>query len=449
MRKIRFGFLGILQVLILTVLPGAASQNPQTAFNDEYLILFAASPTLHETVSQKAKLFNDRKDAVFSRIPQDFALSHRLNHLPLAVAQTRNPEVLDALHRQPEVLAVIPNRQIFHQLTESLPLIRQELPVAAGYGGQGTCMAIIDTGIDYLSHDEFGGCTDAAEPASCRILDAVDVASDDGSLDDNGHGTHVAAIAAAVAPAADLVAIDVFDGTTSSDALVLAGIDWAIAHQADYNIVAINLSLGDGSDNTSSCSSHFNPYVTAVTNARDAGILVVAAAGNEGYTDGISRPACTPDVISVGAVYDANVGGINYSSCSDTTTAPDQVTCFSNSADFMSLWAPGALITAAGMVKAGTSQAAPHVTGVLAVFRSAYSEETLTQTTSRLLSATTLVSDPRNGVSLPRLDMKDAVDFTTTIAVPGMTPRQALMLAAGLFVLGGRRTKNNDSPLKN
>ena len=434
-------------ILVLTILAflfamtiASEARNLAPAFNDEYLILFDTQGQANLNARRKAPALDELKDGILAGMPAEFSVTHRLSHLPMAVLQTRNPRVMNALQRHPKILAIYPNRRIFPFLAESLPLIRQLVPSAAGYGGQGTTMAIVDTGINYLNRSEFGNCVGLADPDSCRVVDAVDIATDDGSLDDNGHGTHVGAIAAVVASEADLVAIDVFDGAASSDALVLGGINWAISHQADYNIVTINLSLGDGSYNTAPCKNRLtNPYVTAVANARAAGILVVAAAGNEGYSDALSRPACTPDVTSVGAVYDANVGGIGYSICTDATTAADQIACFSNSADFMSLWAPGAMITAAGATKAGTSQAAPHVAGVLAVLRSAYPAETLIETDNRLLSATTLVTDPRNGATLPRLDMEEVLDIPAPVAVPGMGSEATLLLAAllGIFCRGG------------
>ena len=58
-----------------------------------------------------------------------------------------------------------------------------------------------------------------------------------------------------------------------------------------------------------------------VNDLREAGVAVVASAGNEGYIDGISRPACTTGVLSVGAVYDANVCSRAWSVCTDATTA--------------------------------------------------------------------------------------------------------------------------------
>jgi hypothetical protein len=110
----------------------------------------------------------------------------------------------------------------------------------------------------------------------------------------------------------------------------------------------------------------------------------------------------------VGAVYAANYGGISYSNCVDPTTAADRVTCFSNSASFLSLLAPGALITAGGYTMAGTSQATPHVSGAIAVLRAAFPGDTANQALARLRTTGTPLTDPRNGVTTPRINLAAA-----------------------------------------
>ena len=77
----------------------------------------------------------------------------------------------------------------------------------------------------------------------------------------------------------------------------------------------------------------------ALQTARDAGIVPVVSAGNEGYSDSLAWSAAYSNVVSVGAVYDADFGSIGYGICSDTTAA-DKVACFSNSASFLTLLAP-------------------------------------------------------------------------------------------------------------
>lgn len=348
--------------------------------------------------------------------------------LPMMVLRLGREDGLRGLLRSPRVAAVYRDGRLRTSLAQSLVQVRQ--PEAAGLGalGGGT-VAVLDTGVDYTL-PAFGSCTAPGVPASsCRVVAAEDVAPGDGALDDDGHGTHTAAVALAVAPGAGIAALDVFDGSSARFSDVLGGIDWAIANQVTYGITALNLSLGDGCRYQAPCTTirgpsllggipcqraAANPFVTPVDAARAAGIVVAASAGNEGYADGIAAPACTPGALSVGAVYDADVGRVDYSACSDATTAPDQVTCFSNSADFLSLLAPGALITAltesqpGGVTYAGTSEAAPHVAGAAAVLAALYPGESVAQLEARLLDGVP-VTDPRNGVTRPRLDLLDAL----------------------------------------
>ena len=113
-------------------------------------------------------------------------------------------------------------------LDDSLPLISQPQAEAEGFTGAGTAVAVLDTGLDY-SHADFGSCTSVGTPASCRVVANKEIAPDDGALDDNGHGTNVAAIVGGVAPGTDLIGMDVFraDGYAyTSD--IISAIDWVV-----------------------------------------------------------------------------------------------------------------------------------------------------------------------------------------------------------------------------
>jgi uncharacterized repeat protein (TIGR01451 family) len=185
------------------------------------------------------------------------------------------------------------------------------------------------------------------------------------------------------------------------------------------------MSMGDGIINTSPCTTN-NPFLTPLANAISAGILPVASAGNDAFTNGLGSPACTPGVISVGAVYDANSAGINWGICTDLTIAADKVTCFSDSASFLTMLAPGALITAGGITMGGTSQASPHVAGAVAVLHSAFPAETPSQTQARLVNSGTAVTDARNGLVKPRLNLLEAARpandaFNNRAALSGAT----------------------------
>ncbi len=155
--------------------------------------------------------------------------------------------------------------------------------------GSGVKVAILDTGIDYTHPD--------LDDVYAGGHDFVD--DDNDPKDENGHGTHCAGIVAAedngegvigVAPHASIYAVRVLDaygsGYTSD---IIAGIDWAI----DNGMDVISMSLGGGS-----YDSAFND---AVNRAYNAGIVVVAASGNDGKNQ-ISYPAAYDNAIAVGAI---------------------------------------------------------------------------------------------------------------------------------------------------
>lgn len=284
-------------------------------------------------------------------------------------------------------------------------MIGQPAVAAAGLNGAATGTAttvvVIDNGIKLANF----GCTAPGTPASCHIVVAQTIGAASGG--DGAHGSNVSGIVLAVAPGARVAMLDAFSGSSAATSDVLAGIDWSIDNRSTWNIVAINMSLGEGINYTSPCSAG-SPYVTPVALAQAAGISVVAASGNEARANGMSAPACAPGVISVGAVYDANLGSRAWSVCTDATTAADKVVCFSNSASFLALLAPGSETIAGSYVSSGTSQASPHAAGAVAVLRDAFPAETLTQTLAGMTSTGASITDSRNGIVKPRLSLLEA-----------------------------------------
>jgi serine protease AprX len=179
-----------------------------------------------------------------------------------------------------------------------------------GVTGQGITVAVIDSGVS--AHAALTG----------KVVANVSMVTGDPSVADAfGHGTHVAGIIAGngsaaknvttlytggIAPGAQIVNVRVLGadgiGRTSD---VIDGIEWAIAHRTQYNIRVINLSLGHPVTEP----AETDPLCEAVADAVRAGIVVVAAAGNDGLAadgsrvlGGITSPGNSPWAITVGAL---------------------------------------------------------------------------------------------------------------------------------------------------
>ncbi len=180
-----------------------------------------------------------------------------------------------------------------------------------GYDGAGVGVAIIDSGITAWHDDLSQGGTGQRV---ARFVDFVDGATT--AHDDYGHGTHVAGIIAGngidsdgartgIAPGAHLIVLRVLDGTGRghiSD--VIAAIDYVIAQRDELNIRVLNLSVASGVYE----SYTTDPLTLATERAVQSGIVVVAAAGNNGRTfdnrtqyGGITSPGNAPWVLTVGA----------------------------------------------------------------------------------------------------------------------------------------------------
>ena len=231
---------------------------------------------------------------------------------------------------------------------------REKISTATGYqgaygyrsAGKGATIYIGDTGI--YSHEDLAGRISTSGFSG--------IADGNGTVDCNGHGTHVATTAAGskygIAKSATVVPVRILNCTGSGTyATVIAGLDWILSplNTNSKSQAVLNLSIGGGA------SSAINDAILRLTNA---GITVVAAAGNES-TDACTRsPASAPSAITVGA-----------------TTNLDARASFSNFGPCVDIFAPGSGITGGWFTSAsatntisGTSMATPHVAGAAAVF---------------------------------------------------------------------------------
>ncbi len=259
-------------------------------------------------------------------------------------------------------------------------------PRFAGIDGSGLSVVVIDTGID-LNHPFFGPDANGNGIAD-RIVYQYDFSgsNDANASDTDGHGSNVASIVGSsdtryrgMAPAVNLIALKVFpDGSGSATwADIEEALQWVARNVATYNIAAVNMSLGAGNYNTPT-TSQLSDEIQAITNA---GGIVVCSAGNEFYpygsAQGVSAPAADPNALAVSAVWDGNNGGPWYwvNGAIDYSTAADRVISFSQrSATMTSTMAPGAMIYGAGadggvINIGGTSQASPHIAGIVALMQ--------------------------------------------------------------------------------
>ena len=355
---------------------------------------FAELPSIYAALKARAALAS----VAGVTLVEDYA------NLPMAVYTISNRTALTAIVQNPLVETIQPLEKRQAQATANLELIGQPLAALLHQVGTSTAIAVLDTGTDY-TRPEFGSCTSPGQPASCKVVYYAHVAPDDGQLDSNGHGTNVAAIVMGVAPDTRIISLNVFNGSMADDQDIIRGLSWVIANYALYHIVAANLSLG-GNPSSVPCQSQ---YVVPFQHLLAARVIPVASSGNDADPTRIRTPACTPGAVSVGAVYDANYGSQSWVNCTDQTTKADQIACFSNSAPFLSMLAPGAIIQAGGHALSGTSQAAPHVSGAIALIRSAAPNASVAQVENALKSSDIKIRDPRNGVVTPRVDLAQSL----------------------------------------
>jgi len=273
---------------------------------------------------------------------------------------------------------------------------------SAGDTGQGVTVAVLDTGIDNLP--DFAG----------RLIGGVDLTSANNPFQDSyGHGTFIAGLIAGdgassngqysgEAPGAKLVSIKVAGATGQTDLVTLIlGLQWAIAHQSQYGIKVLNISLGFQPTE----STVINPLDMAVQAAWASGITVVVSAGNAGPFNGtILSPGDDPLVITVGALDDM----------ASTSAAGDEMTTFSSAGptspdgwekpdlvtsgrSVVSLAAPGstiydnypsARIGTANFVGSGTSFSAAITSGAAALVLADNPGLTPNQVKARLLGTT-------------------------------------------------------------
>lgn len=311
-------------------------------------------------------------------------------------------------------------------MDDTIPLIGANNNHFLNYTGSGWSVAILDTGVQKSHPALFGkviseACYSSNVPsqgASSLCPGGVTSSTANNSalncaqgISGCDHGTHVAGIAARVAPGAWLIPIQVFSRFSDSGSITpcqnvnrtspctlsyrsdqIAGLNrvWGLhVGNPTINVAAANMSLGGG-QYTAPCDAlpEFNSLRLSIQQLRDQNVATVIAAGNSGYRNAMAAPACLTPAISV-AASDKN----------------DQVASFSNISPLTHLIAPGTPILAPVpttmnpiyQTKGGTSMAAPHVAGAIATFKEAQPNATVPQIITALTSSGPTITDQRSG----------------------------------------------------
>jgi subtilisin family serine protease len=265
-------------------------------------------------------------DATNPREGQGFPRGLSRFEITAGFALNVNGAELYALASHPNVIRIHEDVRFDPVLLQSVPLIGMPKAYALGAAGDGRAVAIIDSGVQ--SNHEFllgkvvmeacfdqdsgpfpmGGCpngqsTQTGPGAAAPTID---------------HGTHVAGIAAGnntasalngappsgVAKGAAIVAVQVLSGSgggTLSDAI--SGLDWIFQNAltpGGATLDAVNMSFAAG-HHDSPCDSAFSLMKASIDNLTNAGVAVVAAAGNQSSTTQTGAPACLSNVIAVAA----------------------------------------------------------------------------------------------------------------------------------------------------
>jgi subtilisin len=342
------------------------------------------------------------------------------------VAMEVNETQLQLLTASPDVRSIESDAVYAPTLAESTPLIGATRAWTTGYAGSGWAVAVLDTGVD-SAHPFLAGKVISEACYSTTVAGQSDSLCPGGAasttapgsgrpcaLSNCSHGTHVAGIAvghgasfSGVARDASLIAIQVFSSFSTSECgsppCVLSyasdqilGLEHVYALRSTYNIAAVNLSLGSRDVFTSPCDSDATKAI--IDQLRAADIATVIASGNDSSTVGLSAPACISTAISV-------------ASTTDGTSGPaDRVSAFSNTNQFLSLFAPGETILSSvpggGFTNFnGTSMAAPHVAGAWAIMKSRRPSATISEIMEAFVATGTPILDPGNGISKPRINV--------------------------------------------
>ena len=386
------------------------------------------------------------------------AIGDEVSGAPVEVLDTALPRATvttdaDGVRRLADaegVRRLVPNRRHRPLLTTSAAAVQAPTLWSGGVTGAGQVVAVLDSGVD-ATHPFLAGrvVDEACFSGGGGVPGAQGLCPGPGGRWAFGpgaaapctgvamceHGTHVAGIvagaggpasaASGVAPGASILAVQVFSRVTDPDdcggpavtpcliafdADLLEAFEWLYLARLTSRptLVAANLSLGGPS--LGDCSA--DPLRPGIDALSAVGVAVVAATGNWGSKTRIGSPACIPSAIAVGA-YDES-----------TRSVPS----FSVSGPGLDLLAPGVAITSSvpgGGFRSisGTSMAAPHVSGAIALLGEVRGPLPPGMALLQLQRGGRPVTDPADRRTTP------LVQLATTLA--GLTPFGSVDVARG------------------
>jgi len=360
--------------------------------------------------------------------PGDFEATHRWGLVP-GMAGWITTSGLERLLSDPDVTLIDLDTPAAAHMAEAVPLVHADEVQAMGVTGRGVTVAVLDTGID-TDHPDFSGriidqaCFCVSGGGNCCPGGAAERTGPGSAEDDNGHGTNVTGIIAGggvsaprgMAPEATIVAVKVLDrsGSGASSSIVSA-LDYVLRSRPEVKVVNLSLGLSNLFPGTCDSAAAFTTgFASAINALRARGTITFASSGNSGNASQIAVPGCIAAAVAVGAVYDGEAGSITLG-CTDSTTSADRVACFSNASPAMDLLAPGAPSTSSGVnggsiTFVGTSQACPAAAGAGVLLMSANPGAGPDQVEQALKDTGASITDPRNGMSFRRINVRAAID---------------------------------------
>ncbi|HKR13946.1 MAG TPA: S8 family serine peptidase, partial [Pyrinomonadaceae bacterium] len=405
-----------------------------TAFRPEGLL-----PNAQLVEFQREGIAQAQDSLIFQLLSFNARSITRFTFIPF-IAMELDAAGLAFLKNSPEVTSIEEDLPRPMTLAQSVPLIGGNAAWASGFTGAGQTVAILDSGVEkthsflagkvvseacYSTNVDspvFGSYRSVCPGGVTESTNAGSGVNCSTSLNvDCAHGTHVAGIAAGkgtsfsgVARDANIISIQVFSNPLSGgrlgafDSNMISGLERVQQLSTSFNIAAVNMSIGGG-QNFANCDGTSPAMKTAIDNLRSIRIATVISSGNgdangNGFPNALSFPACISTAISVGSTDDGSFG-----------TTVNAVSNFSNSASFLHLLAPGRWINssvpgASFQDFSGTSMAAPHVAGAWAVLRTKAPSATVDQVLQALTSTGLPVTDPKNGLTKPRIRVDAALN---------------------------------------